>query len=107
MTRFAFLALSTLFILAIASPLRAGEPPRTTWAKAKCAVCHGADGRGDTPAGKKYATPDLRGQMTQKRPDDELMKLIRQGHQNMPTFGHALTDQHVTTLLYFIRNLPK
>src|SRR5882672_575011 len=37
--------------------------------KSKCASCHGADGKGDTPAGKKMNVKDLASDDVQKQSD--------------------------------------
>ncbi len=37
--------------------------------KAKCAMCHGADGKGDTPVGKKMGMHDFASPEVQKASD--------------------------------------
>lgn len=96
-----------VFSLGFAASARAGDPPRTVWLKAKCAVCHGDDGSGQTPAGKKLKTPDLRTDRVRAMTDGELSTLIRNGHEGMPDFKRALNDQQIAALVYHIRHLPK
>lgn len=87
---------------------QAADTPRTTWIKAKCAVCHGEDGAGNTRQGKETHAPDLRRPETQKLTDAELRALIEKGHAHMPSFKTALTNEQVTALVYYIRSLaPK
>src|SRR4030095_9245117 len=54
--------------------------------RAKCAVCHGVDGAGDTANGKKLKVPDLRSNKVQDRPDDELLDVVTNGKRDMPPF---------------------
>src|SRR5258708_31259340 len=44
--------------------------------KTKCAVCHGADGKGDTPVGKKMGVHDFGSADVQKEPDDTLIVVV-------------------------------
>ena len=50
--------------------------------KSKCAVCHGADGTGDTPMGKKLGVKSLKSPEVQKESDSDLKASISNGmHQ--------------------------
>jgi cytochrome c553 len=42
--------------------------------KAKCATCHGADAKGETPVGKKMGIKDLASPEVQKMSDAELQE---------------------------------
>ena len=58
----ALLALLTAIVIVVvavtwSTPLSAQDGP--TLFKTKCAVCHGADGKGETPMGKKLNIRDL------------------------------------------------
>lgn len=100
--------LLTLLLAAVIAPvLRAGDPPGLVWVKAKCAVCHGSDGRGNTANGKKLGLSDLRNDRVQSLNDAELAKKIRGGHGRMPDFKRTLTEQQVAALAFFIRSLKK
>jgi mono/diheme cytochrome c family protein len=83
----------------------AAETPHETWIKVKCAVCHGEDGSGNTPNGKRTNTPDLRTPEVQKKSDGELRGEIEKGHARMPAFSRSLTPQEVTRLVYYIRSI--
>jgi len=57
--------------------------PNLSWAqedlyKAKCAGCHGADGKG-TPAGKKMGAPEFSSPVVQKASDADLADFIENG----------------------------
>ncbi|MBS1866642.1 MAG: c-type cytochrome, partial [Acidobacteria bacterium] len=73
----------------LAGPAKAQDKSAATY-KQKCAACHGADGKGDTPAGKStkarsFADPDVA-----KQSDDELGTVIEKGKNKMPAYGKSL-----------------
>ena len=97
-----WISLATLLITVSAS---ASDTPRMTYIKTKCAVCHGSDGSGNTPEGKRRGAPDLRAPAVQKKSDAELGKLINDGHARMPSFNKQLTPQQVAALVAYMRVL--
>ena len=97
-------AIATLAVGLVASSA-AGDTPRMTYVKAKCAVCHGSDGRGDTPEGKRRQVPDLTSPAVQKKTDAQLSALIRNGHARMPSFNKALTEPQIAALVAYMRVL--
>lgn len=99
--------LTVLLALCLTAPMQADDPPKMVWVKAKCAVCHGGDGRGDTPNGKKMKLRDLRGDHVQKLSDADLANLIRTGHSRMPDFRRSLTDPQIKAIVSFLRSLVK
>jgi cytochrome c6 len=75
--------------------------------KAKCQMCHAADGSGNTPAGKAmkavpFDSPDIL-----KEPDTTLSAVIKNGKGKMPAFTGKLTDAQITDLVAYIRTLQK
>lgn len=105
MRKTAAVVLGTLLLGASAAP--AAETPKTTWLRAKCALCHGEDGSGNTPEGKKRNVPDLRSEAIQKLSDAELTKLIREGHAKMPSFQVQLNAEQVAAIVQYVRSLAK
>ena len=89
------------------TPCFATETPRSLWVKAKCALCHGEDGRGDTQSGRQVKVRDLRLEGTQKKSDEDLSKAVRGGHNKMPSFKTRLTKEEVSTLVFRIRDFAK
>ena len=73
--------------------------------KAKCALCHGANGAGDTPSGKSMKVRDLRSDVVQKQTDLELTKVISGGKGKMPPYGKQLSTADIEALIAFIRTL--
>lgn len=75
--------------------------------KAKCALCHGADGTGNTPAGKMMKVKDLAGADVQKQSDADLEKTITSGKGKMPSFAGKLSADELKTVIAFIRGFKK
>ena len=75
--------------------------------KTKCNACHGADGRGDTAAGKKFSAHDFHSADAQKLTDQELMDRIKNGKNKMPAYKSKLTDEQIKDLVKYVRELGK
>jgi len=76
--------------------------------KAKCAVCHGADGSGNTAMGKQMQSPDLRSEEVQKQTDAQLIDATTNGKgKKMPAYKGKLTDDQIKQLVAYIRELAK
>ena len=73
--------------------------------KAKCALCHGPNGAGDTPSGKSMKVRDLRSDVVQKQTDLELTKTISGGKGKMPPYGKQLSNADIAAVIAFIRTL--
>jgi mono/diheme cytochrome c family protein len=73
--------------------------------KAKCVACHGADGGGATPMGKKFKLRDLRSADVQKQSDADLNAVVTNGKPPMPAFGKTLDAATVTGLVAHIRSI--
>jgi mono/diheme cytochrome c family protein len=73
--------------------------PNLSWAqedlyKAKCAGCHGADGKG-TPAGKKMGAPEFSSPVVQKASDADLADFIENGGPQKKAM-HAFANKGVS-----------
>jgi len=75
--------------------------------KAKCAMCHGADGKGDTPAGKKMGVHDFAAPEVQKASDADLIAITTKGKNKMPAYNGKLSDADIKDLIGYIRQLAK
>jgi mono/diheme cytochrome c family protein len=77
-----------------------------------CATCHGNDGRGDTPHGRRMfpRAPDMTAKATQDLSDGELFWIIEHGVRltGMPGFGDddPASDAESWELVHFLRHLP-
>jgi mono/diheme cytochrome c family protein len=75
--------------------------------KAKCAMCHGADGKGDTPVGKKMGIRDLTSADVQKMSDAELTTITTKGKNKMPAYENKLSAAQIKDMVAYIRQLAK
>jgi mono/diheme cytochrome c family protein len=77
---------------------------------ARCALCHGPEGKGDGPAAAGL-NPKPRnhtdGTYMRSRTDDELLQVIRNGKGGMPAWGSVLSDQEIQDVLKYVRTLAK
>lgn len=75
--------------------------------KSKCVVCHGADGSGNTPLGKQLQAANFHSKDVQKLSDAELHKIVHDGQANMPAFADQLSDEEITLVVKYVRQLGK
>jgi cytochrome c6 len=75
--------------------------------KAKCAMCHGADGSGSTATGKALKVRDLGSTGVQGQTDAQLTEIITSGKDKMPAYKGKLTDDQIKGLVAYIRSLAK
>lgn len=96
-----------LAVLIIALPFAAVADDGPAIYKSKCAMCHGPDGAGQTPAGKSMKARDLRSDDVQKAKDEDLEKIIANGKGKMPAYKGKLTEAEIDSLVKYIRELGK
>lgn len=74
-----------------------------------CSVCHGKDGKGEGYSLFVPPPSDLQAPATQKKTDEELLDIIRNGHPNtaMGTWKYALSEEEMQDVLRHIRTLAK
>lgn len=72
--------------------------------KAKCAMCHGADGSGNTAMGKKLELKDLK---TSKLTEAQMIELVTKGKGKMPANAGKLTDAQIKDVVSYVRSLQK
>lgn len=103
-TAISLAVVGTIFIPSLqAHPQDAGA----AFYKAKCAACHGADGKGETSMGKANKLRDLGSADVQKQSDDELSASITNGKSKMPAYGKSLKPDQLKELVTYIRSLAK
>ncbi len=65
-----------------------------------CAKCHGRDGTGNTPQGKQLMARDFTDTEWQSSKNDEqLIKQVTKGSEDMPPFGKKLTKEQIESLI--------
>src|SRR5215472_1589048 len=67
--------------------------------KSKCSVCHGADGKGSTPAGQKLGAKDFHSPEVAKMSDAELIEAVKKGKGKMQGYEGKLTDDQIKALI--------
>ena len=88
-------------IIAIGS-LSAAQDVAATY-KAKCAMCHGPDGKGGKMGTKDFASPEVQGLS-----DAELIETISKGKPpKMPAYEDKLKDTEIKDLVAYVRSLGK
>jgi len=75
--------------------------------KSKCQMCHGADGTGDTPAGKSTKVRSFSSPEVLKMSDDDLIAVTTNGKNKMPAYKGKLTDAQIKDLIAYIHTLQK
>ena len=86
----------------LSAPAKADTAAVATMFKAKCAGCHGADGKGK----EALKTTDMSGDDVQKMSDADLSGVISNGKGKMPAYK-SLTPDQVKDLVGYIRSLKK
>jgi mono/diheme cytochrome c family protein len=112
------LAFAMIGLLGLSAGLALAETDaRTlrTW-KAKCAACHGDDGKGATEQGKKMGIGDMTQPSWQAQfSDDQIKQTITNGikrekngkHQDMDPFVGTLRPDQIDAMVAYVRSLKK
>jgi cytochrome c6 len=87
-------------IAVCSSPVVAQDAAATY--KAKCAMCHGPDGKGGKMGTRDFASPEV-----QKESDADLAGIITNGKGKMPKYGEKLKENEIKDLVTYIRGLSK
>jgi mono/diheme cytochrome c family protein len=75
---------------------------------ARCASCHGRDGRGRTARGRRTHTRDLTEASWQNDVSDErLFNSIHNGRTRMPAFKKSLSESEIDALVTYVRQLRR
>jgi len=70
--------------------------------KAKCAMCHGADGKGGKMGTRDFASAEVKAET-----DAQLTEIITKGKGKMPSYDGKLKDTEIKDLVTYIRSLAK
>jgi cytochrome c6 len=92
-------------LIIISAPAKANDAAEATY-KAKCAMCHGPDGKGETATGKAMKVKDFSSQEVQKMSDEDLTDAISKGKGKMPPYK-TFTPEQVKDLVAYIRSFAK
>ena len=70
--------------------------------KAKCAMCHQADGKGGKMGTRDFASAEVKAET-----DAQLTEIITKGTGKMPASAEKLKETEIKDLVTFIRGLAK
>ncbi|HVS89696.1 MAG TPA: c-type cytochrome [Candidatus Acidoferrum sp.] len=76
----------------LSAPAKAENTAEATY-KAKCAACHGPDGKGETTTGKAMKVKDFASEDVRKMSDADLSDAISKGKGKMPPYKTLTADQ--------------
>ena len=100
--RLGLFAVMTCGLIALGSSPAAAQDAAATY-KAKCAMCHGADGKGGKMGTKDFASPEI-----QSQSDAQLTETITKGKPpKMPAYGTKLSADEIKGLVAQIRSFKK
>jgi mono/diheme cytochrome c family protein len=75
--------------------------------KAKCAMCHSADGKASGSMGKTMNIPSFKSEALIKASDADLFAATKNGKGKMPAYAGKLTDPQIKEVVAYIRTLQK
>jgi mono/diheme cytochrome c family protein len=101
------LVFATVLALIMMVPSAAHAQAAAATYKAKCASCHGADGKGGTPAAKALGVRDFGSDEVTKMSDPDLAAIVTTGKNKMPAYGKTLKDEEIKGLVAYVRELSK
>lgn len=98
------MAMVTLLVcggIAVCSSSAAAQDAAGTY-KAKCAMCHGADGKGGKMGTRDFASAEVKAET-----DAQLTDIITKGKGKMPAYDGKLKADEIKGLVAYIRSLAK
>jgi mono/diheme cytochrome c family protein len=96
-----------VFLCVMVSPSHADQASAEQLYKSKCAMCHGADGKGQTPVGQKLGAHDFASAEVQKQSDAELTQIVSKGKNKMPAYEGKLKPEEIKDLVGYVRKFGK
>ena len=101
-----YVAVLALFVVGLGVWTKPAFADDAATFKAKCAMCHGADGKG-TAIGQKMGAHDFTSADVQKMSDAELTEVISKGKNKMPAYAGKLQESDIKGLVAYVRQLSK
>jgi cytochrome c6 len=100
--------MAALMLLAVSMAWPAfSQAPGADSYKAKCVVCHGADGLAATPMGKNMKVLSFKDPAMVKASDAQFIASTAKGKGKMPGYTGKLTDAQIKDVVAYIRTLQK
>jgi len=95
------LALLACSLIAVCTSSAVAQDAAGTY-KAKCAMCHGPDGKGGKMGTRDFASPEVKAET-----DAQLADIVTKGKGKMPAYGGKLKDDEIKGLVTYVRSLAK
>lgn len=102
-----FFLLATVLAVVLIAPSAVRAQSAAATFKARCAGCHGADGKGSTAPGKALGAHDFGSDEVTKMSDTDLITIVTAGKNKMPAYGKSLKDAEIKDLVTYVRGLGK
>jgi cytochrome c6 len=99
--RMALLTLLVCGAIAVCTSSAAAQDAAATY-KAKCAMCHGPDGKGGKMGTRDFASAEVKAET-----DAQLTDIITKGKGKMPSYDGKLKADEIKGLVAYIRSLAK
>jgi cytochrome c6 len=99
--RMALVVLLTCGLIAVCSSSAVAQDAAATY-KAKCAMCHGPEGKGGKMGTRDFASAEVKAET-----DAQLTEIITKGKGKMPAYDGKLKDTEIKDLVTYIRSLAK
>jgi len=99
--RMGLVVLLTCGLIAVCTSSAVAQDAAATY-KAKCAMCHGPDGKGGKMGTRDFASPEVKAET-----DAQLTEIITKGKGKMPAYDGKLKDTEIKDLVTYIRSLAK
>lgn len=105
------LGLGCVILISVSTAFAGDAAKGKTIYERHCVTCHGAEGKGDGPAGKlmspkpaNFTSPE-----SMKKPDAELLKTIESGKPGTPMGGwkDTLSPEQMQDVLAYVRTFGK
>jgi cytochrome c6 len=106
-TKIHFLTFATVLAVALIVPSATRAQNAAATYKAKCAGCHGADGKANTAPAKALGAHDFASDEVTKMSDTDLIAIVTAGKNKMPAYGKSLKDTEIKDLVAYVRDLAK
>src|SRR5260370_30860094 len=102
-------AVALVAVAFLNAPAKADAAAAEATYKAKCAMCHGPDGKGETPTGKTMKAGDFASEAVEKMSEADLTAAISKGKGKMPAYKRLTPYQGTDQVAYSraLRNKKK
>jgi mono/diheme cytochrome c family protein len=94
-------------LIAVCTGSSRAQSAGETLFKAKCAMCHGPDGKGEVPMGKKLSARNLGSAEVQGQSDAQLTEVVSKGKNKMPAYDGKLSKEQIAQLVAYIREFAE